>query len=121
MAEAIHHRAEQRGLSPSRFAEAAGLTEPGLKPVRDGVRKQYALKTRRGVAVALGWPLDWYDRLVAGDDWRSFPEAEHAATPASDRSRLAAVEQELTAIREALAVVVDRVEELARRQPPAGD
>lgn len=109
MAEAIRRRAESRGLSPSRFAEAAGLTEPGLKPVRDGVRKQYALKTRRGVAVALGWPLDWYDRMVAGEDPDTFPDVEHARSPTSQADRLALLEREVAGLRSDLQALVQEL------------
>lgn len=95
MAEAIRRRAEQRGLTPGLFVELSGLTEPGLRPVREGVRKQYAAKTRRGVAVALAWPLDWYDRLLAGDSPDDFPTVEHSGAPRSIEQRISSLEEQV--------------------------
>lgn len=66
MAEAVEKRRRDRGLSPGGFADAAGLTPQGLAPVRAGQRKRYEDKTIVGVAKALAWSMDWYDRLVAG-------------------------------------------------------
>ena len=100
MADAIRRRAEQRGLTPGLFVELSGLTEPGLRPVREGVRKQYAAKTRRGVAVALAWPLDWYDRLLAGEDPDDFPTSDHSPAPMSIEQRISWLEDQVRQIAE---------------------
>lgn len=67
MAEAIERRMIERGLSPSQFAAAAGVTYQGLLPLRRGERKRYQTKLKLGAARALGWPADAVDRLLAGE------------------------------------------------------
>jgi transcriptional regulator with XRE-family HTH domain len=67
MADAIESRRRERRLSPSAFAIAAGVTPQGLAPVRRGERRNYQEKILTGVAAALWWPLDWYERLKAGE------------------------------------------------------
>lgn len=66
MAEAIEKRRKQLGLSPGDFAELTGLTRQGLIPVRAGHRREYQEKTLQGVAAALRWRWDWYERLEKG-------------------------------------------------------
>ena len=87
MATAVERRMTELGLTPTTFAAASGLTYEGLLPVRKGVAKSYAAKTRQGVARALGWPHDWYQRLVAGEDPRSWTDAP-GATEATVMARL---------------------------------
>lgn len=113
MAEAIEQRRLERQLSPGDFAEAAGLTRQGLVPVRRGKRRDYQAKVRHGVARALAWPADWYDRLLAGEDWRAFPDGEHPATRSTD-ARLTAVEAEVVEIRQ----ILGRVEQAIERREP---
>lgn len=89
MAEAVEARRQSEGLSPTEFAQRAGLTQQGLSDVRAGKRKRYAEKTRRGVARALRWPDDWYARLLDGEDARGFEarpseEPDGAASEALD-------------------------------------
>lgn len=105
MKEAVEARRVSRHLSPGEFASEAGLTEQGLAPVRRGARKAYQDKVRRGVAVALAWPLDWYDRLLAGEDATQFPETEHPNRPRSTEQRLSSLEDRL-----------DRIENLLTRR-----
>lgn len=123
MAEAIEARRRERQLSPGDFARRAGLTVQGLAPVRNGVRKGYQDKVRAGVARALAWPVDWYDRLLAGEDSTSFPETEHPNGPHSDEARLSAVELRLdrieSAVRELTALVGDRRSSAPADQPDA--
>lgn len=114
MAEAIKGRMQQRGLTPSLFVELSGLTEPGLAPVRRGQRKRYAPRTIAGVATALRWPLDWYERLTVGDDWETFPDVTHPDRPLSDRERLTQVERQLADLRREVAALVERL----RQQGP---
>ncbi len=118
MAEAIDKRMRMRRLTPTAFVGLAGLTEPGLAPVRKGVRRRYAAKTILGVAAALRWPVDWYDRLVAGEDWRTFPDTDHADSPLSDRARITALEIEMRRVQEALGEVTAALQLLVDRPPP---
>jgi len=74
MAEAIEARRIVVGLTPGRFAAAAGLTSQGLMPVRRGLRRRYQDKVKLGVARALAWPPDALDRLMAGEDPATFDE-----------------------------------------------
>lgn len=108
MAEAIDARRAERGLSPSEFAANAGVTPQGLAPVRRGDRKLYQSKVRIGVARALWWPEDWFERLEAGDDPSTFPTVVPDDALASDeiRTRLAELESEVAEIRTALAELV---------------
>lgn len=112
MAEAIERRATERGLTPSSFAAAANLTGPGLDPVRNGVRKQYAAKTRIGVARALRWPVDWYERILNDEDPATFPDTEH---PDSAEDRLSSVEGAVAEIRAELSQVVERLAQVAQQ------
>ena len=68
LAEAVEQRRRELGLTIGDFAAAAGLTRQGLDPIRRGVVKQYEDRTLFGVARALRWAGDWYDRILAGDD-----------------------------------------------------
>jgi hypothetical protein len=113
MAEAVEGRRRQRRLSPSAFADAAGVTVQGLAPVRKGVRRDYQDKIRHGVAAALQWPSNWYDRLLAGEDWTTFPTVEHAPVK-SDAERIAALEELVLDLAEA-------VERLTAGQQPRAD
>lgn len=108
MKEAIDARRAQRHLSPGEFATAAGLTEQGLAPVRRGDRRNYQDKVRRGVAVALAWPLDWYDRILAGENPAKFPDVEHPNQPLSDRDRITALEVRLNELAEMVERIVQR-------------
>lgn len=67
MAEAIEQRRQEKGLSPTEFAKAAGITVQGLRPVRLGERRRYRHNVRIGVARALDWPDDALERLMAGE------------------------------------------------------
>lgn len=58
--------------------------------------------TQRGIAIGLRWPLDWYDRLLVGEDWRAFPDTDHAPAAESDTARIARLEAEVRTLRVAL-------------------
>lgn len=73
MSRAIDARRAALDLSPTEFAKAAGLTPEGLAPVRRGERRRYLAKTTSGVARALCWPNDWYQRLLNGENPDDFP------------------------------------------------
>jgi hypothetical protein len=66
MANAVRDRLVELDMDIQDFVRASGLSRPGLDPVRDGVRRNYKAKTIYGVAKALRWSPDWYDRLVDG-------------------------------------------------------
>lgn len=107
MRQAVEARMRQLGLTPTTFAHAAGVTVQGLDPVRAGVRKQYQAKTRIGVARALRWPEDWYDRLVAGEPANHFPDTRWPAAQLTLEERVAAVEARLDALIELVERAVD--------------
>lgn len=117
MAEGVERRAAELGLSPSEFARRAGLTTAGLDPVRKGVRKNYAAKTRYGVARALRWPLDWYLRLTIGQDPATLPTVDHPPL-LDDSDRLDIIEEALAEMREQIAEVVRRLDSGAPRPSP---
>lgn len=76
MADAIEKRWPDRFKTVAEFAAAVGLSPPALLSYRRGERKD-AVTTRpakRQIAIALNWPLDWYDRLVAGEIPEDWPE-----------------------------------------------
>lgn len=95
MAEAVQKRAQALGLTPKTFAQHAHLTGPGLAHVRAGTRRKYEAKTIQGVARALRWPLDWYDRLVAGEDGDRFPDTDHPDVPLSPEQRISRLESQV--------------------------
>ena len=64
MAEAVAARMDELAISPGEFAQEAELSRTALAKVRAGERRRYTVKTIRGVAGALDWPGDWYQRLV---------------------------------------------------------
>lgn len=66
MAEAVEARRIELGLDPGSFAESADLTREGVRTVRAGHRRKYNDRTIFGVARALKWRSDWYDRLLEG-------------------------------------------------------
>jgi hypothetical protein len=114
MADAVERRAVQRGLSPTLFAELAGLTNSGLAPVREGRRRNYSTKTRFGVATALGWPVDWYDRILAGEDPDTWPDVEHPPAHGSTEADIAAIRAQLAALE---ALVIQLRQDLRRLSP----
>lgn len=114
MAEAVEARRKERGLSPSDLATVAGLTIQGLAPVRNGKRRQYQDRVRNGVARALAWPTDWYERLEAGEDWRTFPEPSPAAPPPPPTASDATTPELLQAVRDLTQVVRELREDMRR-------
>lgn len=88
MAEAIEARRRERGLAPGEFATAAGVSSQALKPLRRGEARDYQDKVTLGVARALLWPLDWYDRLRAGDDPETLIEPSQRVVDAIEHDPL---------------------------------
>lgn len=68
MAEAIEARRKELHLSVGDLADAAGITPMGLKPLREGIRRDYRIGTLHGLAAALRWKRNWFDLLLAGAD-----------------------------------------------------
>lgn len=64
--DAVEKRRKELGLGPGALAEAAGVTNEGLMPLRRGYRKQYQERLTAGVCRALGWTTDSIDRILAG-------------------------------------------------------
>lgn len=118
MAEAIKGRMDDLGLTPGLFIDLTGLTGPGLANVRKGHRRAYEPATIRGVAVALRWPLNWYERVQAGEDWRAFPTEEHRPAPRSNADRINALEDEMADVRRTIAALTDRVQRLVPPDQP---
>ena len=68
LAEAIESRMREVGiLGPSALAQQAGVTVPGLAPLRRGERRAYQDRRKVSVCAALGWTPDSIDRLLRGD------------------------------------------------------
>ena len=85
MAEAIEARRRLLNLSVGELAAIAGITPQALSGYRKGERRDSpaADRTKRGLAIALQWPGDWYERLDAGEDASTF----QSPTWAEDRLR----------------------------------
>lgn len=81
MAERVENRRKELRLSPGDFAGRAGLTRQALADVRGGKRKQYQDVTINGVARALRWKTDWYERILAG----KAPVVDRDAPSSEDR------------------------------------
>lgn len=96
MAEAIEQRRRDLNLTVGELAAAAGITAQALAGYRRGERRDSvaAERTKRGLASALGWPADWYERLDAGEDPASFPVVD--AADSVDVVGIAALAGELT-------------------------
>jgi transcriptional regulator with XRE-family HTH domain len=77
MAERVEARRRELGLAPGAFAERSGLTAPALAHVRAGRKRRYQESTIYGVARALRWRTDWYERLLADQE----PEVDDGALP----------------------------------------
>lgn len=97
MAEAIEQRRKVLNLSVGELASAAGITAQALAGYRRGERRDSvaAERTKRGLASALGWPADWYERLDGGEDPADFP-APSDDGPAEGVVGLAALAGELS-------------------------
>lgn len=106
MAAAVEKRRKDLRLSPGAFADAAGLTRQALAPVRAGLRRGYQDVTINGVAEALRWERDWYDRLLAGK--KPLPRK---AAPDVD----VAAAEELAELRGRVTELEAKISELLRR------
>lgn len=69
LAEAIDARMAELGIAgPSALAKAAGVTVAGIRPLRQGRRKNYQSRLTGPVCRALGWTPDSIDRILRGED-----------------------------------------------------
>lgn len=107
MSEAVESRRQALGLSPGRFAEATGLTRQGAANVRSGKRRLYQDDTIHGVARALRWRRDWYERLLAGEEPE---EDDHVPSGLLD-----ALDERLARVEEALELISDRLDRALAR------
>lgn len=107
MAEAVAARMNKLGLSPTELERASGLSNPQCLDVREGRRKRYMHKTRLGIARAFRWPLDWYDRLLDGEDASTFPDTDHPL----DLS----LEERLSALEQKVQLLADQIEQAEPR------
>lgn len=116
LAEAIERRRLAVGLGKGHLASAAGLSREGLAPLLKGYRRAYNDSTIIGLARALRWEVDWYERLQHGEPPT---EAEGSASEALDE-RLTRLEDEVREIRRMLLEIVgtpeDAPEEAGRSQ-----
>jgi transcriptional regulator with XRE-family HTH domain len=62
----VAERREQLKLSKREAAKRAGISPTAWGELEANIRTP-SLSTQRGVATALGWPVDWMDRLTAGE------------------------------------------------------
>lgn len=110
MSEAVEGRRKELRLRPGQFAEMAGLTPQGLDPVRKGYRRSYSDRTINGVADALGWPVDWYDRMLEGEMPETVTADPTTARTVPDwEAELVATVQALTEVVRELATAVTEV------------
>ena len=123
MADAVEARRRALGLGPGDFAKFSGLTRQGLDDVRNGVRKRYLDKTINGVARALHWRDDWYERLAAGQEpVESAPEARPAGerSPADDvTDRLDSLQDQVRELSEQIAALTAALGQRERQAPPS--
>lgn len=119
MRRAVEDRRAALDLTPTEFAQAAGLTLEGLARVRRGERRRYQEKTTRGVARALAWPVDWYDRLVAGEDSADFPSIhDESAAPARRDDELTALKAEVADLKKVVARLARAIDPQRSRPGP---
>jgi hypothetical protein len=81
MARRVEARRRALGLTPGDFVKATGLSSQGAKNVRNGLRRDYLDDTIFGVARALRWTTDWYQRLLDDED----PEIDDGVFPSVGR------------------------------------
>lgn len=102
LAAAIERRRLAVGLGKGRLAAAAGLSREGLAPLLKGYRRAYNDSTIIGIARALRWEVDWYERLQQGE-----APAEVEASPADGLDeRITRLEDEVRGIRQMLLEIV---------------
>lgn len=66
MVEAFARRCDELRLTLNDLVDRSGLTRQGIANVKNGHERHYHKATIYGIAEALEWEPDWYDRLRAG-------------------------------------------------------
>ncbi len=66
VAEHLNARMEELGLSQTRLADEAEVSQQLLRDLRKGVERGYRAAGLARIAVALGWPHDAFQRLRYG-------------------------------------------------------
>jgi hypothetical protein len=67
LADAIEHRMDELGLTPTKLQKQTGLSASVLRFLRKGDRRDYHVDTTRSVCDALGWSRDSIQRLLDGE------------------------------------------------------
>lgn len=98
MADAIERRRQAVGVGKGNLAKIAGVSRETLRPVLAGYRRAYNDETIFGLARALRWQNDWYQRLQAGDAPAELPPIDPEI-----EARLRAMEDRFSRIETALA------------------
>lgn len=109
MAEAVASRMLVEGIGPGDLLRLSGLSDTQCLEVRGGRRKAYAHKTLRGIAVALRWPLDWYDQLLSGVPGTALPDVDWPRERTTEE-RVEALEAGLAGLRADLQRLLDAVD-----------
>jgi transcriptional regulator with XRE-family HTH domain len=95
LASAIEARRDQLGLSPTELAERAGVTLPGLAPLRRGERRAYQDRLTVGVEDALSWPRGTIRSILAGRPAPDLQAPIHTDVTAAVLARLERIEAHL--------------------------
>ncbi len=82
-ARVLNERMEELGMSQTRLASEAGVSQQLLRDLRAGESRQYRASGLARIAVALGWPHDAFQRLRYGG-----PVEERRRVPHSTRTQL---------------------------------
>lgn len=99
LAEAVRTRMRELRLAPKDLEPRSGLTAQQWQHVRTGRRRNYQSRTIFGVAKALEWEPDWYDRILRGEapvprSTRSSAHV-HGEVPEELPDRLGALEERM--------------------------
>ncbi len=99
VAEAVHHRRTELGLTAKDVADRAGngLSVAVLSLIENARQASYTVRTLHALCRALDWTPDSIEQILNGEE----PEAVRLLTP-SQEDRLEAVERELALLREQL-------------------
>lgn len=66
VAETLNARMKELGMSQTRLAEEADVSQQLLRDLRKGTPRQYRAGGLSRIAIALGWPHDAFQRLRYG-------------------------------------------------------
>lgn len=109
--ELVEARRKELGLTPTKLAEATGLTTQGLMPIRRGEVKRYQERLTGPLCAALGWTADSVDRILAGGD----PIIEGGLVDPSRRTTVTLPADEAAALRQLIAIQALQLVELTER------